>query len=202
MILKKYKYYYSLTLKELIRKGANTAFRWSSKAGILIRRVKAYTYFGKFGVNVGTNVKFSSLTLDVSVGKGFEIYNNCIFEFSNKSSLKIGNNCLFSYGVLLQCLDFVSIGDDVQIGEYTSLRDTTHSYNFRDIPIKYQKDVSKGIEIGNDVWIGRGCIILPGTKIGNGVIIGANSVVKGRLDSFGIYAGSPVKLIKKREHFT
>ena len=87
----------------------------------------------------------------------------------------------------------------MQIGEYTSIRDTEHQYNDLNIPIKLQDDISSDIIIGDDVWIGRGCMIFPGSEIGDGVIVGANSVVKGKLEDHGIYAGSPAKLIKSRK---
>ncbi len=52
--------------------------------------------------------------------------------------------------------------------------------------------------IGNDVWIGQNAVILPGINIGDGVIIGANSVVGSDIDSYTIVAGNPAKLIRKR----
>ena len=54
------------------------------------------------------------------------------------------------------------------------------------------------IIIGNDVWIGQGSSILPGVKIGNGAIIGYNSVVSKDIPSYAIAAGNPCKIIKYR----
>lgn len=52
--------------------------------------------------------------------------------------------------------------------------------------------------IGNDVWIGQNSVILPGVHIGDGAIIGANSVVGSDVDPYTIVAGNPAKLIRKR----
>ena len=52
--------------------------------------------------------------------------------------------------------------------------------------------------IGNDVWIGLNSTILAGVKIGNGSVIGANSVVTKDVEDYAIYAGNPAKLIKYR----
>lgn len=52
--------------------------------------------------------------------------------------------------------------------------------------------------IGNDVWIGDNVLICGGCSIGDGVIIGAGSVVTKDLEPYGIYAGVPAKLIKER----
>ncbi len=51
------------------------------------------------------------------------------------------------------------------------------------------------IHIGNDVWIGQGSIIKDGIHIGNGAIVGAGSVVTKDLLAYGIYGGTPARLI-------
>ena len=81
------------------------------------------------------------------------------------AELKIGDNCLFSYGVLISYSCKLNIGNDVQIGEYSSIRDTTHDFKEYGKSMKLNADISYPIIIGNNVWIGRGCIILPGTVI-------------------------------------
>jgi virginiamycin A acetyltransferase len=52
--------------------------------------------------------------------------------------------------------------------------------------------------IGNDVWIGENSTILPGINIGDGVIIGAKSVVSSNIEPYTIIAGNPAKIIRKR----
>lgn len=52
--------------------------------------------------------------------------------------------------------------------------------------------------IGNDVWIGQNAVILPGVKIEDGAIIGANSVVGTKVAPYTIVAGNPAKVIRKR----
>jgi len=56
-------------------------------------------------------------------------------------------------------------------------------------------DYMDKIIIGDNVFIGLGAILLPGTRIGNNVIVGAGSVVKGELLSNSVYAGVPAKRI-------
>jgi acetyltransferase-like isoleucine patch superfamily enzyme len=105
---------------------------------------------------------------------------------------------VFSYGTLICCAGRIEIGDDVQIGEYCSIRDSTHSYEISGKPMKYNPDIILSVTIGNDVWIGRGCMIMPGSVIEDGVVVGANSVVRGVLKRDSIYAGSPARFIKSR----
>jgi acetyltransferase-like isoleucine patch superfamily enzyme len=52
--------------------------------------------------------------------------------------------------------------------------------------------------IGNDVWIGANVILVDGVTVGDGAIVGANSVVTHDLDPYGIYVGSPARLLRKR----
>ena len=52
--------------------------------------------------------------------------------------------------------------------------------------------------IGNDVWIGQNAVILPGVHIGDGAIIGANSIVGSDVDPYTIVVGNPAKPLRKR----
>jgi virginiamycin A acetyltransferase len=52
--------------------------------------------------------------------------------------------------------------------------------------------------IGNDVWIGQNAVILPGVHIGDGAIIGANSVVGKDVEPYTIVVGNPAKILRKR----
>ena len=52
--------------------------------------------------------------------------------------------------------------------------------------------------IGNDVWIGRESIIMPGVKIGDGAIIAAYSVVVKDVPAYTVYGGNPARFIKER----
>ena len=52
--------------------------------------------------------------------------------------------------------------------------------------------------VGNDVWIGMNAVIMPGVKIGDGTIIGANSVVTKNVEPYTVVGGNPATIIKKR----
>ena len=52
--------------------------------------------------------------------------------------------------------------------------------------------------IGNDVWIGYDCLIMPGVKIGNGAIISSRSVVVSDVPPYTVVGGNPAKVIKER----
>lgn len=55
---------------------------------------------------------------------------------------------------------------------------------------------TSSVHIGNNVWIGDNVVILPGSYIGDGCIVGANSVVTGKFGNNSIIAGTPAKVLK------
>lgn len=52
--------------------------------------------------------------------------------------------------------------------------------------------------IGNDVWLGRECVILPGVRIGDGAIVAARSVVSRDVPPYTVAAGNPARAVKRR----
>jgi virginiamycin A acetyltransferase len=163
------------------------------------RRIRSWVYFKNPGVRIGKGVLLKGLSYNIFTGWGIEIYDYSIIEMvGDAATLSIGHNCLLSYGVLLSCRENINIGSHVMIGEYTSIRDTSHTHKDRARPMKECPDISSPIVIGDDVWIGRGCIILGGTVIEQGVVVAANSVVKGHLEKYSIYGGIPAHFIKQR----
>jgi acetyltransferase-like isoleucine patch superfamily enzyme len=97
---------------------------------------------------------------------------------------------------------FCSIARNVTIQEYNHRLDglTTYFINQNIFEGREKDDIisSGSIEIGNDVWVGTQTVILSGAKIGDGAIIGANSVVTGVIPPYSIAVGSPAKVIKYR----
>ena len=97
---------------------------------------------------------------------------------------------------------FTSIARNVTIQEFNHKIDRVSTYfmgqNIFDG--KVADDVtSKGeIIVGNDVWIGTQTVILSGSRIGDGAIIAANSVVSGDIPPYAIAGGSPARVIKYR----
>jgi len=73
------------------------------------------------------------------------------------------------------------------------------NHDYRNISIPYYKgeEIKRDIFIGKHVWIGANSVILPGVSIGDGVVIGAGSIVTGNIPSNVIVAGSPAQAIKQ-----
>ncbi|MDU8910332.1 CatB-related O-acetyltransferase [Aestuariicoccus sp. MJ-SS9] len=61
----------------------------------------------------------------------------------------------------------------------------------------YQPDTRDTV-IGHDVWLGYGAKVLPGARIGNGVIVGAGAVVRGDIPDYAIVTGNPAQVVRMR----
>ncbi|KMK68317.1 CatB-related O-acetyltransferase [Puniceibacterium sp. IMCC21224] len=61
----------------------------------------------------------------------------------------------------------------------------------------YQPDTRDTI-VGNDVWLGYNALIMAGARIGNGVIVGAGSVVRGVIPDYAVVAGNPARVVRMR----
>jgi acetyltransferase-like isoleucine patch superfamily enzyme len=55
------------------------------------------------------------------------------------------------------------------------------------------------VEIGAGSWIGHGTIVLPGTRIGRQVVVGAGSVVRGEVPDHAVVAGVPARVVRRFE---
>ena len=86
-------------------------------------------------------------------------------------------------------------------GKWVTITDNSHGNVTVEnliLPPANREVLSKGkVKIGKNVWIGDKASIMPGVKIGDGVIVGANSVVTKDIPSYCLVAGNPARIIKK-----
>jgi virginiamycin A acetyltransferase len=113
----------------------------------------------------------------------------------------IGARCYLNSGVVIYSGNGVTIGDDVVIAANCTLAPVNHEFRSRERPIREQGFMPSrgGIVLESDVWLGANCVVLDGGRIGRGSVVGANSLVSGTLEPFGIYSGSPARLVGRRQ---
>ena len=112
-------------------------------------------------------------------------------------------------GIYASLGKFCSVAANVRINalEHPMERVTTHKITYR--PNEYFKFQGidqefrarrrgKQVVIGNDVWIGHGAVVMPGVRIGDGTVIGANAVVTKDVGPYEIVAGVPARRIRMR----
>lgn len=110
-----------------------------------------------------------------------------------------GEDCSINTYAYLQ--GKIEMGNNVRIGPKASIIAHNHGHFDITIPIDYQPTTTKGIKIGNDVWIGANSVITDGVTIGSHCIIGAGSVVTKNIPDYMIVGGNPAKIIKNRIEF-
>lgn len=137
---------------------------------------------------------------NITIGNNVTIGRNVTFEIGQEGKLELGNNVLLADNVLLSTISEIRIGDWAAIAENSSIRGSFHKMK-KDKPYRLQGNVSEPIIIEEDTGIAAGCVVLMGVTIPKGVFIGANSTVikNTELVPYGIYGGTPLKLLKLRD---
>lgn len=122
----------------------------------------------------------------------FESHVTHHYDFNN-DKLIIGKFCQIASGV-----EFIMNGANHQMNAVSTFPFYTLEGWNQDVPSINDMPVKGNTVIGNDVWIGQNATILPGVHIGNGAIIGANSVVGSDIDPYAVVVGNPARTIRKR----
>jgi acetyltransferase-like isoleucine patch superfamily enzyme len=155
---------------------------------------------GKGEIRIGTNVIFNTGKNYNPIG-GDTILRLCAVNKTSK--LQIGNNVGISNSTIY-CSNSIIIEDNVLIGGSCKIYDTDfHSMDFffRTSAFKNQETDEEAkkakVLIKNGAWVGGHCIILKGITIGSRSIIGAGSVVSTNIPDNEIWAGNPIKFIRK-----
>lgn len=146
---------------------------------------------GKKGIDFGHNL---------TTGYGCRLES---FSDDGNKTLFFGNDVQINDYVHINALKSVRIGNNVLIASKVFITDLEHgSYkgdendSLPDTIVIKRPLSSKPVVIGNNVWIGELCSILPGVTIGDNSIIGANSVVTKSIPQNCIAAGNPARIIK------
>ena len=136
---------------------------------------------------------FWAKRIAVSFGKNVNVERGAVFG----PLLEIGNNS--GVGINCELYGPVKIGDNVMMGPEVVVYTSGHRHDRTDIPMVEQgSDETREVTIGNDVWIGRRAMIMPGVTVGDGCVIGAGAVVTKDVPKYSIVGGVPAKVIKSR----
>jgi acetyltransferase-like isoleucine patch superfamily enzyme len=113
-------------------------------------------------------------------------------------SIEIGASAYIGPYSVLYGHGGLTIGRNTAIGAHTIIIPANHGFKQPDRPLHVQPLTKEGITIGEDVWIGAGCKILDGVRIGNSAVIGAGSVVTKDIDAYSIAFGVPARVAGSR----
>ena len=116
---------------------------------------------------------------------------------ADTASLKLGDCVFIGRGVEFDVTDNVSVGQHTVIAPRCFITDHNHGMQ-AGRRIDQQPCVAAAISIGADVWLGTGVVVLPGVNIGDGAVVGANSVVTSDVDAMTVVAGTPARFLRMR----
>ena len=152
---------------------------------------KSKSYLGKCSINANVNIQ---------IGNSTYVSGTC--DVNGSENLNIGSFTSIANGVefftsnINHPLSYVTTFNLHSNSRLVEDKINVDLPNFNNEILNLQK--KKSISIGNDVWIGRDAMIMPGVVIPDGCVVGAKSVVTKNLEPFGIYVGTPAKLVRFR----
>ncbi|MCU1392222.1 MAG: putative sugar acetyltransferase [Ilumatobacteraceae bacterium] len=163
--------------------------------------------FGRFGDN--SVICFPANTIFnehyIHIGSGTMIGPGCTLSAGmvpgqqciSDPVVSIGDRCLIGKGSGIVGHFEIVIGNDVWTGHNVYITDQNHDYRDVTIPISKQSMPERSVIIGDGSWLGYGSVVLPGSRIGKHVVVGANSVVSGDLPDYSVAVGSPARVIRR-----
>src|SRR5262245_37001218 len=154
-------------------------------------------------IRIGPHVQIGAVsfldTAHLEIGEGTKI-NEQVFvgglQFPD-SKLIVGRNCQIMQMTFINPTRTIRIGDDTGIGgDCLLFGHSSWLSKFEGYPVEFDS-----IEIGNSVSLAWRVFVLPGTKIGDGAVIGANSLVRGEIPSRCLAVGFPARVVSKEPEF-
>lgn len=109
-------------------------------------------------------------------------------------NIELGERVFFNFNCVVLDVCTVRIGDFTLFGPAVQVYTPLHPLNAE---LRRREEYGKPIEIGSDVWIGGGAIILPGVRIGERAVIGAGSIVTRDVPAGTFAAGNPCRVIRE-----
>lgn len=114
-------------------------------------------------------------------------------------NLVLGDDVDLAWGVLIDSVGGVTIGDRTLVGFGTKIFSRNHVVPPQRGPIFASGHTNRPVIIGKDVWLGANVIVLPGRTIGDGAVVGAGSVITKDVPPYTVVGGNPAIILKVRD---
>jgi len=191
--------------------------------GLVLRRIAYRWLLG----SVGRNVVFGHGVVlrhpaKIHIGDDVVVDDLVVLDAKGTTNrgIRIGRGVFLGRGTILSCKDGdIDLGDDTNIGfhcevfsgssvtvgrkglfaAYTYLVGGGHEFERTDVPVVDQTRTSRGIALGDNVWLGAGATVLDGVRIGDDAVVGAGAVVTADLPDGSVAVGVPARVVRKRE---
>ena len=133
----------------------------------------------------------------ITIGTGVFIGRNSILSCKN-GGIAIGDRANIGFNCEVFSASQVTVGADVLMAAYCYVIGGDHEYADASKPVTEQGRRSKGVAVGDGVWLGAGAKILDGVRIGAHAIIGAGAVVRVDVPEYAVAAGRPARILGLR----
>ena len=158
----------------------------------------ALYYSLKYHCYVSTQARVQ-LTSKIAFGKGTVVKPYAILQ-TQGGRICTGQHCaISSFNHISTGIEDVILGDYVRTGPHVTILGGSRNFKQKNTLIIQQGSYHKSVSIEDDVLIGAGVVILPGSRIGKGAVVGALSLVNHDIPPYAIVAGVPAKVIGERE---
>ena len=145
---------------------------------------------GSFGIGRYSTLKADLSVSDCDVRLGHDSYSN-----SDLSHVRCGNYCSIGENVVFAPSRHPLDRLTTHLETYLGLAWPHDPAAIRRVPFE---GIWEPVEIGHDVWIGTGAVIMGGVKIGTGAVVAANAVVTKDVPPYAIVAGVPARILRYR----
>ena len=134
-----------------------------------------------------------SLLCDLFGAGGDNVWMQSPFYCDYGSNIYLGTRIFFNFNCIVLDVCEVRIGDYTLFGPGVQILTPVHPFNAF---LRRGQESGKPIEIGADVWVGGGALILAGVHVGSRAVIGAGSVVPRDIPAGVFAAGNPCRVIR------
>jgi maltose O-acetyltransferase len=131
---------------------------------------------------------------ELFAGGGDSVWMQPPFFCDYGSNISLGERVFFNFNCVILDVCSVRIGSFTQFGPAVQIYTATHPLNAEQ---RRKEESGKPVEIGADVWVGGGAIILPGVRIGSRSVIGAGSVVTRDVPEGVLAVGNPCRVVRE-----
>jgi acetyltransferase-like isoleucine patch superfamily enzyme len=136
-------------------------------------------------------------TKNISLGDGTIFWPGCILRAEGEGRITVGCGVTVRDRASITAGLSVTIGDGARIGRGTHISDHDH----RDVDptgtaAQDPRPSHAPVEIGPRARVGHGAVVLPGVRIGEGAVIGANAVVLSDIPDFAVAVGAPARIVR------
>jgi acetyltransferase-like isoleucine patch superfamily enzyme len=128
------------------------------------------------------------------VGSGVDIRRNFVCEIGGDGKVTIGDGCVFTGQVLIQCSTSIDFEEGSLVGQGCLVADGNHRFRDSERPFLEQGYDHRTIRIGRGAVVHTNCVVL--NNIGERAVIGANSVVTRPIPPFCLAYGSPARVVE------